>query len=444
MKKIIVALLAGVLLTAFGCSGYYKSNTSSQLMYGAALSTAPVLNNLAISGVTSVSVTLAQPTLAVTGNPQPTVSAYIGVNGTINVSGTTVTGAAEGPIDVSSAGYSFTGLTLNTVYRIIVIAQNVNGYSVKQILQSTSGIAPVLNALALSATDSSSITLTQPTFSTAGNPAPTVNAYIGLNGAITVAGATVIGTIVEGPVDVSSSNYQFTGLLANSSYRVIVVAQNATGYSVMQIVQSTAGIAPSLNGLTITPNDSSHITLTQPTFSIAGNPAPTVEAYIGVDGAITVSGSTVSGTIVEGPVDVSAISYQFGGLAPNTTYRVIVVAQNASGYSVQQIIGSTAGIAPVLNTLSIPLFDASSITLAQPAFLTAGNPSPTVYAYIGVNGSIFRVGSAVFGTILEGPVDVSSGAYQFNGLASPATYRIIVISQNAQGYSAQEITQTIP
>lgn len=342
MKKIIVALLAGVLLTAFGCSGYYKSNTSSQLMYGAALSTAPVLNNLAISGVTSVSVTLAQPTLAVTGNPQPTVSAYIGVNGTINVSGTTVTGAAEGPIDVSSAGYSFTGLTLNTVYRIIVIAQNVNGYSVKQILQSTSGIAPVLNALALSATDSSSITLTQPTFSTAGNPAPTVNAYIGLNGAITVAGATVIGTIVEGPVDVSSSNYQFTGLLANSSY------------------------------------------------------------------------------------------------------RVIVVAQNASGYSVQQIIGSTAGIAPVLNTLSIPLFDASSITLAQPAFLTAGNPSPTVYAYIGVNGSIFRVGSAVFGTILEGPVDVSSGAYQFNGLASPATYRIIVISQNAQGYSAQEITQTIP
>ncbi|OHD65483.1 MAG: hypothetical protein A2176_13190 [Spirochaetes bacterium RBG_13_51_14] len=150
----------------------------------------------------------------------------------------------------------------------------------------------------------------------------------------------------------------------------------------------------------------------------------------------------MSGTILEGPVDVSGGQYQFSGLSSNTTHRIIVVAQNSEGYSVMQILQSTAGIPPVLNALAILVFDSSSITLAQPTFSTAGNPPPTVEAYIGVNGSISVAGSTVSGTILEGPVDVSSGGYQFNSLSANTTYRIIVVAQNSTGYSVMQIVQT--
>jgi len=93
--------------------------------------------------------------------------------------------------------------------------------------------------------------------------------------------------------------------------------------------------APVLNDLVITNTDPSSITLQKPTFSTAGTPAPTVQAYIGLDGVISVSGSTVSDSL-EGPVDISATGHQFTNLDSDTAYRIIVVAQNTEGYAVSR------------------------------------------------------------------------------------------------------------
>ena len=362
------------------------------------------MNSLSISGINENSITIAKPTLSTAGNPAPTVKAYIGLSGTISVSGSTVSGSQQGPIDVSLGGYQFSGLSAGTSYTIYVVASNSAGYSVQQMNQSTSTAAPVLNSLAISGYDASSITLAKPTLSTAGNPTPTVQAYIGLNGTISVSGSTVSGSL-QGPIDVSLGGRQFSGLSASTSYKVIVVAANSAGYSVQQIIQSTAGVsvAPILNSLSISGFDTSSITLAKPTFSTAGNPTPTVQAYIGLNGTITVSGSTVSNAL-QGPVDVSTGGYQFSGLSASTSYKVIVVAANDAGYSVQQIIQSTAGVAvaPVLNSLSISGYDASSITIAKPTLSTAGNPTPTVRAYIGYNGTIAVSGSTVSNS-LAGP-----------------------------------------
>jgi hypothetical protein len=400
---------------------------------------APVLNNLVITNSDSSSITLAQPTLSTDGKPTPTVQAYIGINETISVSGSTVSNSTQGPLDVSASGYQFNGLSANMTYKIIVVAQNSNGHSVQQITQSTGSSAPVLNSLSISGTDTSSITLAQPTFSTAGNPSPTVEAYIGFNGTVSVSGSTVSNHL-QGPIDVSSGGCQFNGLSAGTDYKIIVIALSNAGYSVQQIVQSTTGIAPFLKNLSISNFDTSTITLAQPTFSTAGNPSPAVQAYIGINGTISVSGSTVSSSL-QGPIDVSLGGYQFSGLNTYTTYRIVVVAQNNFGYSVQQIVQSTAGIPPVLKSLTVSSFDAISITIAQPTFSTAGNPSPTVQAYIGLNGTISVSGSTVSSS-LQGPIDVSTGGYQFNGLNAGTNYRIIVIALNSTGYSVQQIVQS--
>jgi hypothetical protein len=402
---------------------------------------APVLNNLSISSSDANSITLDQPTFSTFGFPTPAVEAYIGITGTISVSGSTVTNALQGPIDVSRSGYKFGGLTVNTTYTVIVVASNSEGYSIQQIVQSTAGIAPVLNSLSISSYDASSITIAKPTFSTAGSPAPTVRAYIGLSGTIAVSGSTVSGSL-QGPVDVSTGGYQFSGLSAGTAYTIYVVASNSNGYSVQQINASTTSIAPVLNSLVISGYDTSSITLAKPTLATAGNPTPTVRAYIGLGDTISASGSTVTGSL-QGPVDVSNGGYQFSGLSAGTSYKIFVVAINSAGYSVQQISQSTAGItiAPVLNDLSVSAYDAYSITIAKPTFSTAGTPAPTVRAYIGLNGTIAVSGSTVTNA-LQGPVDVSNGGYQFSGLSASTSYRVIVVAANSAGYSVQQIVQS--
>ena len=418
-----------------GCN--VLNGTDAQITFNG--DTAPTLNNLVITSTDSYSIILQQPTLSTAGTPAPTVNAYIGVNGVITASGSSISGSIQGPIDVSSGSYQFSSLNSGTSYKIIVVAENYKGYSTKQIIQSTAYIAPVLNNLVITGSGSSSITLQQPTFSTVGNPTPVVNAYIGINGTIAVSGSTVSNSI-QGPIDVSSADYQFTGLDSLTDYQIVVISENNQGYSVKQIIQSTTGIAPVLNNVVVPSYDSLSITLQQPTFSTVGNPTPTVNAYIGIKGTITVNGSNVSNSI-QGPVDVSSADYQFTGLTSNTNYKIIVVAQNNQGYSVKQIVQSTAGIAPVLNSLVISNHDSYSITLQHPTFSTAGNPTPTVNAYIGINGVITISGTTVTGSI-QGPVDVSSGDYQFTGLDSNTNYKIIVVAQNSQGYSVKQIVQS--
>lgn len=418
----------------------------------------PVLDPLVMSiPPTSDTITLDQPTFSTAGNPLPTVEAYIGYAGgatpisiTPAAAGYTVANDLQGPVDVSAGGCQFTGLANNTLYRVYVVAQNmdVSGtyhQSIEFIDESTYGIAPVMDALVTTTIPptTDTITLDQPTFATGGNPVPTVRAYIGIDGFITVAGTTVSGAD-QGPVNVAAAGCTFTGLANDTTYRIIVVAENSVGSSVQQATQSTGGIAPVMEALVITTVSPTidTITLDQPTFTTGGNPAPTVKAYIGIDGFISVAGTVVTGAD-QGPINAASGGYTFTGLDNDTTYRIIVVAENTFGSSVQQTTQSTVGIAPVMDTLvttTIPP-TTDTITLDLPTFTTGGNPAPTVKAYIGIDGFISVVGTVVTGAD-EGPINVASAGYAFTGLTNGTTYRIIVVAENSAGSSVQQATET--
>lgn len=396
---------------------------------------APVLNDIAISGTTVNSITVAAPTYAVAGSPTPTLDAYIGLNGTISVNGSTVSGSSGSQLPFT--GVAFSGLAANTVYRVIMVARNAQGYSVKEIVQRTGAAAPVLNDLVLSSFDAGSIVMATPTFSTAGYPAPTVTFYIGPAGGATP--ISIKGSVVSNST-ASNGTGSFSGLTANTEYRIYAVAQNATGYSVRQIVQRTAGAtiaAPALDNLIIsnfeTGTTVDFIELERPVLITAGNPAPTtVRAYFGEDGVMSWDGSNVTGTVITGPVDVSTGGYQFLQPASSLTYKIIVVAQNATGTSEKEIILDMTSAAPVLNSpLSIASLGSDCIELKQPTMSAMANPKPTMRAYVGEDGSInFNNGShSVTGTILEGPIDVSTGGYQFRGLTPDTDYRIYVVAE---------------
>jgi len=198
---------------------------------------------------------------------------------------------------------------------------------------------PVLRRLVIGGVDSSSMMLLQPTFSTAGTPAPKVYAYIGFDGTISLNGKEVVNYIGE-PADVSSTDYKFTDLEPVTSYRIIVVAQNSKGYSVRQLVQATTKVAllpPALDDLIIDDVGASFIILRQPTFS---GPQGIVINYIGIDGVISVTGDTVN-NYLSIPIVGTLTGYTFKNLSIGTNYRIITVAENEGGYSVKQILQST-------------------------------------------------------------------------------------------------------
>ena len=185
-----------------------------------------------------------------------------------------ISGADQGPFDVSGQQHQFTALSPDTDYAVHVIAQNTGGYNARVIDQRTTAIAPVLNVPAITSVEVSAITIDKPSFSTAGNPAPWVNAYIGLTGSMTVSGKDVTGYL-SGPVDVSAQGARFSGLAANTQYTIAVVAGNSGGYSAKTAAQTTSCIAPVLNPLTVSAITSTTITLDKPGFSTAGAPLPT-------------------------------------------------------------------------------------------------------------------------------------------------------------------------
>ena len=109
--------------------------------------------------------------------------------------------------------------------------------------------------------------------------------------------------------------------------------------------------APILDELVIAATGPSSITLSRPAFSIKGSPQPTVFAYIGLDGMISVDGSNISAYFES--ADVTSSDYQFSNLSPATAYRIIVVADNGVGYSVSEIVQATSTCTPV-SELAIP------------------------------------------------------------------------------------------
>ncbi len=382
---------------------------------------APVMKSLVVTGNDSDSISFDMPCFSTAGSPLPSVTAYIGIDGVIHSDGAVITNSVEGPVDVSRKGYLFSGLNSNSIYRIIVVAQNSAGYSVREVIQGTDKVAPVLNNVIISGSDTGSITIEQPFFSVAGNPSPSVLAYLGLDGVIGVSDGEVTG-FQQGPVDVSSSGNQFSGLETNTAYRIVIIARNETGYSVKEIVQSTDMLAPVLNSFSITGSDTKSITISRPDFSIAGNPLPEVNAYIGFNDSISVSGSVVSGS-VEGPVNVSTGGYQFNGLKENSLYRVVVVARNQKGYSVQQMAEKTRPDAAeiFLNAKSTSMISGNGYTYKFSAVIIPSD-APSSVTWTSSNENVATVDSNGLVTPLaSGNVNITVTTYNGHSAQTACT-----------------------
>ena len=90
---------------------------------------------------------------------------------------------------------------------------------------------------------------------------------------------------LQGPIDVSTGGYQFSGLSAGTSYKVIVVAANEGGCSVKEKVQGT--IPPAPTGVTATDKEDAGLEGTPP-YCNECNPAN------GIDG-VTITWSATNG-----------------------------------------------------------------------------------------------------------------------------------------------------
>ena len=127
---------------ASGCSNMYNDMLKMKILFVSSDSTGDsntVINDLSVSHYDSSSITLDKPTLLNNYKPAPAICAYIGLDNKITVTGRTVHDYIEGPIYVSENGYTFKNLSDRTRYRIIVVAFNDNGYTVKQTALKTRG-----------------------------------------------------------------------------------------------------------------------------------------------------------------------------------------------------------------------------------------------------------------------------------------------------------------
>jgi hypothetical protein len=401
----------------------------------------PVLGDLTVLDAGGSSITLQQPNVSNSDDKNAIILAYIGLDGVISVTGSVVTNFIQGPIDVSAGPHEFTGLEPNKTYRIIVIAENAIGSSVKQITQETSSnsgntVAPILGEFVITEVAEHFISFSPaiPGVLT-GHPEDIVQAYIGIDGIISVSDS-IVSNYIQGPIDVNAGLNFFQNLNGYVTYRIIIVAQNSLGSFVRQIVQITDGEAYVLADLVINSVNPSSITVSAG-FVNTGIPAATITAYIGVDGTISVNGSSVTNYLQQGTIDASWGSYQFSNLATDTMYRIIVVAENPVGYSVKQITQSTAVRAPVISSLDIYEPSSTMITYENTIFSTQGSPTPTIQAYIGLDGVISVTGNVV-SNFVEGPIDVFGIAYIFRHLTPNTNYRFIVVAENAIGYSVKQ------
>ncbi|MBP6992500.1 MAG: hypothetical protein KBC90_13365, partial [Spirochaetes bacterium] len=405
--------------------------------------TAPVMNALTLTAVSNTSIFLAQPTFSATGVPAPTVLAWIGPEAAISwtpLGG--VAGSTQGPFDVSAGGHNFTPLTVDTQYKIIVVATSSSGLDVRQLVVKTGDTAPVMNALTLTAVTNTSINLAQPTFSTTGVPAPTVQAWIGPEAAISWTPVGGVAGSTQGPFDVSAGGHNFTPLTEDTQYRIIVVATSSSGLDVRQLVVKTGDTAPVMDPLTISAVTNTSITLVEPTFTTTGSPAPTVQAWIGpASGAGAITWDPVAGITnsTQGPFIVVPGGHNFTPLTVDTQYKIIVVATSSSGLDVRQLVVKTGDTAPVMNALTLTAVTNTSINLAQPTFSTTGVPAPTVQAWIGPEAAISwtPVGGVAGST--QGPFDVSAGGHNFTPLTEDTQYRIIVVATSSSGLDVRQL-----
>jgi len=284
------------------------------------------------------------------------------------------------------ASHTFTGLTANTQYTLEVIASNSGGDSAA----ATASASTLPNAPgAPTGLSTSSITQTAITLGWTKATGATAYKVQVDNGA----------TMTLGDV----ATHTFSGLTADTSYTLKVIASNAGGDS-----SAVSVSASTLPNLPAAPTSLSVDNITQTAARLNWTKSSGATSY------------EVNGGALSQWTDVSDVAtYTFSGLTANTTYNLRVRAVNRAG---------TSGPA-AFSTSTLPNIPATPTGLAASAQTRNGITLGWTKS-VGATGYKVQVDSGAATTL----GDVAT--YTFSGLSADTSYTLKVIAFNRAGDSA--------
>ena len=312
---------------------------------------------------------------------------------TYTLNGTATTPASD---DVENDTASFTGLTANTTYVLIVTAEGSTGPTNSAPINVTT-LPPRPTAAIVS-----SNLVKDSSFSISWTGAEGATSYrYTLNGTLT------IPSVDSGTINRTAT---FTGLTASTSYDLVVISRNGTGNTNSQIINvQTMPPAPTIPVVTIT-------NTTDVSFTATWTGAIGVISYI-----YAVNSQFVTPSIDAGLTSRSAT---FTGLSPSSTYALIVAAVNPTGTTYS--LGKTVTTMPPAPT--VPVVTLSKVTALSFAARWTGGVGATSYTYT-LND-------------VAATASMNNGLATFTGLVPNTTYTLVVTAVNTTGPTSSAAIST--
>jgi titin len=359
--------------------------------------------NLSASGVTATSVTL---TWAGPGGSLDSYELVVSTGGN-PVQTLTPVGSATSQV--------VSGLTANTSYSFQLRAKNSQGFSTPiSINQLTLPGAP--SGLSASAVSQTSFNLS---WSLPGGTLTAQEVQYATNSGFT--GATVL-PIADG----TTTNTTLTGLSANTTYFVRVVAKNGTGSS----DPSTPISVLTLPNPPAAPTNLSASNVSQQSLTVSwSTPGGPLTGYV-LDMATDNGFTSIVQTLNPGS---GATSQGVSGLTANTTYYFRLKAQNNGGESAYS---ATLQTTTLPNLPGAPTaFTAAPVSSSQINLSWTNGGGQTALELQVSTNSNFSSGVQTL------PLDASATTTSVTGLAENTTYYFRLRGQNVAGYSGYAQTQ---
>lgn len=312
---------------------------------------------------------------------------------TYTLDGTATTPASD---DVENDTASFTGLTANTTYVLIVTAEGSTGPTNSAPINVTT-LPPRPTAAIVS-----SNLVKDSSFSISWTGAEGATSY-----RYTINGTLTIPSVDSGTINRTAT---FTGLTASTSYDVVVISRNGTGNTNSQIINvQTMPPAPTIPVVTIT-------NTTDVSFTATWTGAIGVISYI-----YAVNSQFVTPSIDAGLTSRSAT---FTGLSPSSTYALIVAAVNPTGTTYS--VGKTVTTMPPAPT--VPVVTLSKVTALSFAARWTGGVGATSYTYT-LND-------------VAATASMNNGLATFTGLVPNTPYSLVVTAVNTTGPTSSAAVST--
>ena len=297
------------------------------------------------------------------------------------------------PSASTATSATFTNLSSNTPYSVIVTANNNSNMPRASNTLSITTLRPVPSAFTidLSSVTSSSFVITWP-----------------LDTNVTSYTYTLNGSSTS-PSSSTSTSATFSAL-ANTSYNVIVIANNNSSVPVSSNTLSvtTLQTAPAAFTITLSSITSTSIAIVWPLDANVNNYTYTLNDISGTPSSSTNSSAT------------------FTSLIPNTLYRVVVIANNSSGVPTAS---NTLSLTTIRSAPDPFIISQTSVTSGNFVVSWPDDPNVTSYTF-SLNGASVT------------PSSTRTSA-TFRNLASDTSYDVIVTANNNSNMPTPSNTLTV-